>query len=79
VKPLRLGAGLYIPLGAKMTGSGAFAGQELSFDTTLGYTVRAEWLLGSYGIGVRYIWSRLQANGGSLDGPAFGLYIAGTI
>jgi hypothetical protein len=79
VKPLRLGAGLYVPLGATMKGSGSASSVNRNFDTTLGYTVRAEWLLGPYGIGVRYIWSQLQEPGSTVDGPAFGLYVAGIL
>ncbi len=77
VKPVRLGAGLYIPLGQRLKGSGAASNISATFDTTVGYTVRAEWLFGQgVGFGVRYLWTKTSISGNSVDAPAFGFILS---
>jgi hypothetical protein len=74
---VRLGAGLYLLLGAKLSGSGGLSSLQQSFDPSPGFTVRGEWMLSSWtSVGVHWIWNRLAANGQSMSAPALGVFVA---
>lgn len=77
VDKVRLGAGLYLLLGAELSGSGAASALQLSFDPSPGFTVRGEWVFTPRSsVGVHWIWTRLSANGQSMSAPALGMFLS---
>jgi hypothetical protein len=78
LRPFRLGAGLYALLAPKLSGSGFASGGDQSFDSSAGLSLRAEFIIPhtELGIGARYVWNKLSANGASMDAPAFGFVLS---
>jgi hypothetical protein len=77
VAPIRLGGGLYALLSPTLKGKGVARPITTTFRNSLGYTLRAEYRWNVVGLGLRYVWNRLQARGGgSLEAPAFGFVLA---
>ncbi len=78
LRPVRFGAGVYALLAPKLSGSGFASGGDLSFDSNVGLSLRAEFIIPrtELGIGARYIWNRLSANGSSMNAPAFGGFLS---
>jgi len=70
---IRLGGGLYALLGSTLTGDGAASSYTGHFDSTAGFTIRAEWVFNRrIGVGLRYVWNHLSGGASSMSAPAIG-------
>jgi hypothetical protein len=80
VGPFRFGAGPALHISPMLRGDGFASGSNVTFATTVGGVVRAEYRLSQHwGVGFNYSWLRLSASGQSGDasriGGSFGWYL----
>jgi hypothetical protein len=81
VRPLRIAAGASLSLGPRVRGSGFLAPADLDLRSSLGIVGQADWVFpfrsaaGSFSVGLRYVWQKLEVSTGgrAVDASALGL------